>query len=448
MSSEVRNTMRDYFHRISDAIGGCLRSEELYTCSFSAEESDFVRFNHNQVRQAGGVAQKSVAVDLIKGFRHATGSLSLSGDFEADRAHVAGLIADLRDKIGQLPEDPHLLYATEVRSTEFVGPNRLPDAAAAVADIQKAGGGRDLVGIYAAGAIHAGFANSFGQRNWYTSHSFNFDWSFYHQADKAVKTAYAGFEWIRSEFDRKVAWAAEQLKALAYPAQTIRPGRYRVYLSPGALHEIIGLLGYGGFGLKAHRTKQTPLLKLVEGQESLRPMLTLLENTRDGIAPNFQEAGFIKPGQVPLIERGLLAGCLISPRSAREYGVATNGASSYEMPESVDLAAGDIPQADVLHRLEKGVYVNNLWYLNYSDRSACRTTGMTRFATYWVEHGEIRGPLNVMRFDETVYRMLGSNLLGLTADREMILDADTYYQRSTRSGRLPGAMIEDFTLTL
>ncbi len=53
-----------------------------------------------------------------------------------------------------------------------------------------------------------------------------------------------------------------------------------------------------------------------------------------------------------------------------------------------------------------------------------------------------------MRFDETVYRMLGENLVGLTAEREMILDPSTYSQRSTDSARLPGALVDDFTLTL
>ena len=56
----------------------------------------------------------------------------------------------------------------------------------------EAGRDRDLVGIYAAGGIHTGFANAFGQRNWFSSYSFNADWSFYHAGDKAVKTAYAG----------------------------------------------------------------------------------------------------------------------------------------------------------------------------------------------------------------------------------------------------------------
>ena len=73
---------------------------------------------------------------------------------------------------------------------------------------------------------------------------------------------------------------------------------------------------------------------------------------------------------------------------------------------------------------------------------------MTRFATFWVEDGEVVAPLNVMRFDDTVYRMMGSGLLGLTEDRELLMDAGTYGGRSTGSARLPGALVDDFVLTL
>ena len=47
-----------------------------------------------------------------------------------------------------------------------------------MAALLEAGRDRDLVGIYAAGGIHTGFANAFGQRNWFSSYSFNADWSF------------------------------------------------------------------------------------------------------------------------------------------------------------------------------------------------------------------------------------------------------------------------------
>jgi len=73
---------------------------------------------------------------------------------------------------------------------------------------------------------------------------------------------------------------------------------------------------------------------------------------------------------------------------------------------------------------------------------------MTRFASFWVEGGIIQAPLSVMRFDESIYRMFGGRLLGLTGERDFMLDPSTYHQRSTDSSRLPGALVEDFTFTL
>jgi predicted Zn-dependent protease len=75
-------------------------------------------------------------------------------------------------------------------------------------------------------------------------------------------------------------------------------------------------------------------------------------------------------------------------------------------------------------------------------------TGMTRFATFWVEGGKIVAPLNVMRFDETIYRILGENLIDLTSGREFLPDNDTYFARSTDSMNLPGALIDNFRFTL
>lgn len=440
--------MQDYFFSVAETIQPLLSGAELYTCSFHGEESDFIRFNRGSVRQAGAVTQRSLHVDLIEGRRHAAGTLTLSGDLAADRARLAHLIGELREIRAQVAEDPYLLYATTVHSTESRRRATLPDGGSLVDVVRRAGNGRDLVGIYAAGASHAGFSNSFGQRNWYTAPSFNLDWSFFHDADKAVKSSYAGTSWDAAELDRKVAAASEQLAVLSQPARALQPGRYRVYLAPSALHEILGILSWGGFGLRAHRTKTTPLIKMVEEGMSLHPSVRLVENTAEGIAPGFQSAGFIRPDRVVLVDGGTYRDCLVSPRSAAEYGVETNGASANEAPASIELAAGRIGVDNVLRELNTGLFVSNLWYLNFSDRTACRTTGMTRFATFWVENGVIQSPLEVMRFDETLYRMLGQNLIGLTAERELILDPGSYFQRSTDSARLPGVLVDDFTLTL
>ena len=440
--------MQDYFYTLADHLTEQLQGEEVYTCTFHGEDSDFVRLNQSAIRQPGSVTQRSLSLDLIQGRRHAPGEMTLSGDVALDRERLGDLVTSLREKLPYLPEDPYLLYATEVHSSEHHGDDQLPPSGDTIAAIVDAGQGRDLVGIYAAGGVYSGFANSVGQRNWFSSYSFNFDWSFYHEKDKAVKTGYAGFVWDAAAFRQKVEAALDHLEVLRQPARTIEPGHYRVYLSPAALYDILGTLSWGGFGMKAHRTKQTTLIRMAEEGTRLHPAVTLVENTRDGVAPNFQEAGFLKPDQVRLIEAGAFRECLVSPRSAEEYGVPTNGASGGESPDSLDMAAGTLAPDAVLEQLDTGVYINNVWYLNYSDRPACRMTGMTRFATFWVEDGAIQAPLNVMRFDESIYRILGENLIDLTADREFILDAGSYHQRSTESGRLPGALVKDFAFTL
>jgi predicted Zn-dependent protease len=156
----------------------------------------------------------------------------------------------------------------------------------------------------------------------------------------------------------------------------------------------------------------------------------------------------VKPAAVALIVQGKLKDALVSPRSAKEYGLETNAANGSESPEALDLAAGTLAQSEVLRALDTGLYISNLWYLNFSDRPAGRITGMTRFATFWVEGGRIAAPVDPMRFDDSIYRLLGENLLDLTRERELLLDPSTYGERSSSSARLPGALLRSLRLTL
>jgi predicted Zn-dependent protease len=438
--------MQDYFYKLADELTGRCGGEEVLLLNFSAEESDFVRFNRSLVRQGGSVTQRYLTLELIVGPRHASETFTISGDASGDHRQAEKILNRLRDRLPATPEDPYLLYATDVHSSEQIGQNQLGPVEAVIDAIVAAGDNRDLVGIFAQGGIGRGFANSLGQRNWFSTYSFHFDWCFYVQNDKAVKNSYAGFAWSNADFATKVAKAAGQLEILNQPPKTINPGEYRVYLAPQALKDFAGMIGGSGFGLKAHRTKTTCLLKMIEAGATLDPAVTISENTSEGLSPNFTAKGYLKPDTITLIDGGRYADCLVSPRSAKEYDEAVN--SDEEGPVSMDIAPGEIPADQAVKQLDEGVYANSLWYLNFSDHSACRITGMTRFATFWVEGGRIVAPLNVMRFDETAYRALGENLLGLTAEREFHPDASTYDGRSTGSVRLPGALIKDFRLTL
>lgn len=440
--------MQDHFFALADTLTAQLKGDEGYLARFSGESSDFVRFNRSAVRQAGAVEQRYLTLDLFRGKRHASQTLALSGDAAVDRAAAQHAVTTLRDILADTREDPHFLINTTPQSTTRNLPGAVAPPDEGVDAVLKAGASHDMVGFYAAGPMHHGFANSFGQRNWDTVQAFNVDLSFYLRADKAVKMTHAGTTWDASAFAAKADGAKARLAALARPAKTITPRGYRVYLAPAAVEEVMSMLSWGGFGLAGHRTATTPLIKMVEQGVTMNAGVTLSENNGEGVAPGFQNQGFIKPDSVTLIDGGKYKDTLASPRSAAEFGAVQNGADGHESPMSLDLAPGTLPSADILKTLGTGIYIGNLWYLNYSDRNACRMTGMTRFATFWVEGGETVAPLNVMRFDDTVYRLLGDNLVGLTAERDLLLSTDTYEARSTRSMRLPGAVIDDFKMTL
>ena len=440
--------MQAYFYALADFITTQTKGGETTLAYLSAEESNFVRFNKNAVRQAGSVKQLVLTLSLIANQRRAESRISLSGERENDEAHVKAILESLRRDLGDLPEDPYLLFNQTPQSSEHIGASHLPNDADILDQVISQGKGKDLVGLFASGVIYKGFANSLGQRNWHCVDNFNFEWCLYHAADKAVKNGYAGTHLNATEFAQKMAASGTQLDILKRPAKALVPGQYRAYLAPAAVNEIVELLSWGSFGVKSQRNKQSPLMRLEDGSMALHTSVSLKENSHDGVAPSFQADGFLKAAEVQLVVAGKQAGALISPRSACEFNIDNNGANSSEVPESLDMAAGNLSADAILETLGTGLLIGNLHYLNYSDRMACRMTGMTRFATFWVENGQIKAPLNVMRFDDSAYRLLGDNLLGLTKERDLILDPASYGERSTGSARLPGALVRDFALTL
>lgn len=439
--------MIETFFALVDHGTARLTRNEMLFASFAGENSDFIRWNGGRVRQAMTIEQGHLSLSLTDGKRKDTVTLALTGDGGADRGRVSAAIEAMRETLRFLPEDPYLLLSMEPAHSERVDRGSLPTAAEATALIYDAAEGTDLVGIYASGPIRRAFGSSLGHRHLHEVDCLQLDFSLYHHTDKAVNRSYSTARWDSTELGARIAEARETLERLRRPPKTIPPGRYRVYLSPAALAEIIGMLSWGGVSEKAVRTKTSCLEKLATGELALSPKVSLVENTREGLAPAFDEEGFPRPPRVDLITEGRHTASLIGPRTAKEYRTLQN-ADAEERLRSADLGPGSLPIERALVALETGIYVGNLWYLNFSDPSNARLTGMTRFATFWVENGQIAAPLDVMRFDDTLYRILGSELLELTREREWITSTQSYERRSVETARLPGALIGQMMFTL
>ncbi len=436
-----------FFTELAAAIDQALAPGERHATSYAAEDTDFIRLNRGKVRQPGHVAQRYVEIRLIHGMRHASHALSLCGDLPTDSQAVRAAVTALRSVLADVADDPHLLLPSTVNSTRTSRGGPLPASEAIVETVLDAANGHDLVGFLAAGPVYRGFANSDGQRNWHEITTFNLQWSLYFRADKAVKAAYSGFSWNDDELRSRMSAAAGQLSVIATSPKSLAPGKYRAYLPPAALQEVAQLLSFGGFSARALETQQSALAKMRTGV-TLDSRVHISEDIATGVAPAFQADGFTRPPDVALIDAGALVGALVSPRTAREFALSANGANPWEAPEALSMRGGTLAADDALRALDTGLAVGNLWYLNYSDRPACRMTGMTRFATFWVENGKIVAPVDVLRFDDTLYRMFGDNLEALTAERELLLESNTYGSRLLTSFMLPGALLSEMSFTL
>ena len=166
------------------------------------------------------------------------------------------------------------------------------------------------------------------------------------------------------------------------------------------------------------------------------------------MVPRFNGNGEVAPESLPLIVKGSLLNTLVSTRTSAEYGVSTNYAEDTEELRSPYMASGDLSEKDVLKNLDKGLFLSNIHYLNWSDNPGGRITGLTRYACIWVEGGEIVAPIETMRFDDTFYRFFGSQLESVGAKVEVIPDVLTYGQRNLGVITCPGILTNEFELTL
>lgn len=446
--------MRARFEELAQAIeSGCAQGE--FACAtLEAERSEFVRINGARLRQAGRVERAVARIRLVQDDRQAIHQLTLPG-LEPGVGDLTSAVheslASLRQVLADSAPDPLLDVNREpVQSDDRDTPDGADafDRAAFMKTVADAAGPADLVGFCAAGPLARGFCSSSGSRQWYQRERVSFDWSIHLPGDaagggdrKAVKASWSGPSFNAAAVSQAIADSRRDAQVMTRPVMRLAPGDYRALLSPRAFADLLEMLSWGGFSARAHHAGQSPLAWLRSGKSTLSPMLSMAEDLDAGLAPGFQADGYPRPRRTALIDAGRFADWMVSPRTAREYQLAGNAASDAEMPETLRVQAGSMKAPDALAALGTGLSISNFWYLNFSDRPSARVTGMTRFACLWVDNGEPVAPVEAMRFDDSLYRLLGDQLVALGDTAVLMPAGDTYDGRATGGIEVPAALL-------
>ena len=450
----LENSLENSFYQLADRLTSSLNPDEYLTINLDSERSQFTRFNHAKVRQTGVVADGNITISLIFNQREAFAEFPFTGDRAVDEQIAINSLAYLRDEVAQIPENPYVVLPENQGSSREFYQGKLLSPEEAIATILEPVYEQDrkvdFTGFYASGSIIRANANSTGQRHWFATDSFFVDYSMFIQTDsgeKAVKGIYAGKEWNSLDYKKQIELSKQQLVALQRPSKTIERGKYRTYFAPAAAAELLEFLTWS-VGEASLQQGSSALLKLRNQEKSLSPLINLTENFSYGNVPRFNSLGEVAPENLSIITNGKLINTLVSSRSAKEYDKAANGADDGESMRSPEFAAGDLAETDILKQLDTGLYLSNLHYLNWSDRTGGRITGMTRYACFWVENGELVAPIENLRFDDSIYDFLGENLEALTDFRNFIPSTGTYGKRSLGGLLASGMLVKDFTFTL
>ncbi len=447
MNLERLEKLESTFNKLGEFLINKLGNGEYLSIELSSEKTQFVRFNRAKVRQTGLVADGNVKLSLIAHQRTAFITFPFTGDLNIDQENALESLEYLRKEISQLPEDPYIILPENKGTTREVYLGKLLDPATVVETILPGAKDVDMTGLYTSGQVIRGNANSTGQSHWFATDSFCLDYSLITPTEKAVKGIFSGQKWDNEKYENQLKNSKNQLLALNTPPKQIKPGEYRTYLAPAATADLLGMLSWGAISESSLRQGGSALRKLKEGQ-TLSSKLSLQENFSQGTVPRFNEYGEIAPDILPIITKGNLVNTLINSRTAAEYNIKANGANLSESLRSPELAAGTLSSNEILETLDTGLYLSNLHYLNWSDRTGGRITGMTRYACFWVENGEIVAPIKDLRFDESLYRFWGENLEALTNFQEFIPETNTYGKRSLGGCLVPGMLVNDFQFTL
>ena len=440
--------MEQLFNQLSEKLLKSLDADEHMKVSIDGENSQFVRFSQSKVRQAGFVDDASLSISLIKDGRTCSGSFTLTGNTKTDEKTANAELSRLRNEVDTLPKDPYVVIPENTGSSREDHNGSLLSQEDAVSALSPSMQGVDLAGIWASGRIFTGNANSAGQKHWFATDTFSLDYSLITPDEKMVKAIYAGSHWNQSEYEKTMASSISKLSMMDKPGKKIKPGAYRTYIAPAGVADIVGMFSWGGVGEASIQQGDSSLCRMRQNDVKMSPCFTLSEDFTSGMVPRFNYNGELAPEKLDLILSGSLHNTLVSSRTAKEYGVKSNFAGEREAMRSPVLAPGDLNEDDVVQSLDTGIYLSNLHYLNWSDRPGGRITGMTRYACFWVENGEVVAPIENMRFDDSIYNFFGENLESVTDKSHLHPTVQTYEGRELGGVSCPGILLKSFELTL
>lgn len=235
---------------------------------------------------------------------------------------------------------------------------------------------------------------------------------------------------------------------MEYPDAGLKPGRYRVILSPYAVAEVLSFMQYIGFSAKA-LYDGISFLKDSRNKKVFGENFTLVDNPnrKVGFAMPFDFEG-VEKKPLGIIENGVFKHFIYTKKMAKIFhkkstGHAMDFASEYPFAAHLEMPSGDKSLNDLISESEDIILVSRFHYVNVLDPTSFTLTGMTRDGTFRIKSGKRWSRLPNLRF-QVNFLELFNNITGISREVEDVSFTDFYGFEIPGSFRLPYLRCENF----
>jgi predicted Zn-dependent protease len=209
----------------------------------------------------------------------------------------------------------------------------------------------------------------------------------------------------------------------AHPVE-LDPGSYEVVLEARAVAAMLLFPAWLGFNGKAH-AEGTSFVHL--GEQQFDERITLWDDGTDprALGRPYDAEGTPKR-RVDLVAGGVTVGLAHDRRSAALAGTESTGSSIGQesfggYPGDLFLEGGDESLQQLIGGVERGLLVTDFWYNRILDPKTQVVTGLTRNGLFLIEGGEIAGPVQNLRYTQSVVAALApGHVLGIGDDAQLV----------------------------
>lgn len=236
------------------------------------------------------------------------------------------------------------------------------------------------------------------------------------------------------EFEKMSLSAAEDSVNSINPRK-ITVGEYEVVFRPAAVSTFAGFIGRLGFSARAYQDGYSFITDKI-GDRVFDEKLTIVDRGRSLETYNAMpfDGDGVPKRTLRLVNEGVAENLCYDTYSALKEGLESTGHAplksgrgffqGFPLPVNQVFEPGDATVAEMILETKKGVYITRLHYVNAIRRDKAVISGLTRDGCWFIEDGEIKHPIKVMRFTDSVTRVLSKiDMVGNPSTVEMLPSA-------------------------